>query len=104
MDVFIVVYFIIPILTIFVLPTLSWAIGTWYQNRLMNALLEMKSEGGRCSKVTASFHFISNDVNVRRFFDAAPCEHLRRSIVGSNLLHVVQEFVRRPSSLLRCRP
>jgi uncharacterized protein YbjQ (UPF0145 family) len=47
MDVFIVVYFIIPILTIFVLPTLSWAIGNWYQNRLMNALLENEKQDGK---------------------------------------------------------
>ena len=47
MDVFIVVYLIIPILTIFVLPTLSWAIGNWYQNRLMNALLENEKQDGK---------------------------------------------------------
>ena len=45
MEVYAVVWLIIPIVTTIVFPTLSWAIGNWYQNRLMNALWKMKSEG-----------------------------------------------------------
>ena len=47
MDVYVVVWLIIPIVTTIVLPTLSWAIGNWYQNRLMNALLENEKRGGK---------------------------------------------------------
>lgn len=47
MEVYAVVWLIIPIVTTIVFPTLSWAIGNWYQNRLMNALLENEKRGGR---------------------------------------------------------
>ena len=47
MDVYVVVWLIIPIVTTIVLPTFSWAIGNWYQNRLMNALLENEKRGGK---------------------------------------------------------
>ena len=45
MEVYAVVWLIIPIVTTIVFPTLSWAIGNWYQNRLMNALLENEKRG-----------------------------------------------------------
>ena len=47
MEVYAVVWLIIPIVTTIVFPTLSWAIGNWYQNRLMNALLENEKRGGK---------------------------------------------------------
>ena len=47
MEVYAVVWLIIPILTIIVFPTLSWAIGNWYQNRLMSALLENEKQEGK---------------------------------------------------------
>ena len=47
MDVYVVVWLNIQIVTTIVLPTLSWAIGNWYQNRLMNALLENEKRGGK---------------------------------------------------------
>ena len=47
MEVYAVVWLIIPILTIIVFPTLSWAIGKWYQNRLMSALLENEKQEGK---------------------------------------------------------
>ena len=47
MEVYAVVWLIIPIFTIIVFPTLSWAIGKWYQNRLMSALLENEKQEGK---------------------------------------------------------
>ena len=47
MEVYAVVWLIIPIVTTIVFPTLSWAIGNWYQNRLMSALLENEKRGGK---------------------------------------------------------
>ena len=47
MEVYAVVWLIIPIFTIIVFPTLSWAIGKWYQNRLMSALLDNEKQEGK---------------------------------------------------------
>ena len=47
MEVYAVVWLIIPIVTTIVFPTLSWAIGNWSQNRLMSALLDIETRGGK---------------------------------------------------------
>ncbi len=47
MEVYILVWLIIPIVTTLGFPTLSWAMGNWYQNRLMSALLENEKHQGK---------------------------------------------------------